>query len=130
VTNDERARRGRVTGLAGVLIWTSAERHGDLVRCYRDVLGLTPRRDRPGFFSAEWGDVRVTISVHDGVSGRAVEPLRTMVNFAVDDVQAVHARLVRAGVPVHRAPEQEPWGGWVCTFEDPDGNVVQLFELA
>ena len=122
-------RDGRVTGFAGVLVWTSAERHAAMADFYRDVLGLTPRRDRPGFFSAEWDGVRLTITVHDGVAGRAREPLRTMVNLTVDDVHAVHERLVAKGVGVQRAPELEEWGGWVCTLEDPDGNLVQLFQL-
>ena len=28
-----------------------------------------------------------------------------------------------------RAPEREEWGGWVATFADPDGNVLQLMQL-
>ena len=100
-----------------------------MARFYRDVLGMTPRRDRDGFISFEWGDVRLTITVHDGVSGRSGDPLRTMVNLAVDDVHAAHARIAAAGVPARRAPEREEWGGWVCTLEDPDGNLVQLFQM-
>jgi catechol 2,3-dioxygenase-like lactoylglutathione lyase family enzyme len=120
---------GRVTGLAGVLVWTSADRHPAMAAFYRDVLGLQPRRDRPGFFSAEWGAARLTVTVHDRVDGPSRDPLRIMLNLAVDDVHAVHDRLRSAGVPIRRAPELEEWGGWVCTFEDPDGNLVQLFEL-
>jgi predicted enzyme related to lactoylglutathione lyase len=118
-----------VTGFAGVLLFTSAERHAALAAFYRDVLRLPVRRDRPGFASFEWGDVRLTITVHDGVHGPARDPLRLMVNLTVDDLDAEHARLARAGVPVQRAPEHEDWGGWVATYEDPDSNVVQLFQL-
>jgi uncharacterized glyoxalase superfamily protein PhnB len=96
---------------------------------YRDTLGLRPRREREGFISFEWGDVRLTINLHDDVHGTATDPLRIMVNLAVDDIHRLHARLAAAGVPVTRAPELEPWGGWVCTLRDPDGNVVQLFQL-
>jgi uncharacterized glyoxalase superfamily protein PhnB len=28
-----------------------------------------------------------------------------------------------------RPPEREDWGGHVATLLDPDGNVVQLFQL-
>jgi predicted enzyme related to lactoylglutathione lyase len=28
-----------------------------------------------------------------------------------------------------RAPAREEWGGWVATFADPDGNVLQLMQL-
>jgi predicted enzyme related to lactoylglutathione lyase len=52
-----------------------------------------------------------------------------MVNFAVDDIHAAHARLAAAGVTFTREPGQEPWGGWVATFSDPDGNTLQLLQL-
>jgi predicted enzyme related to lactoylglutathione lyase len=52
-----------------------------------------------------------------------------MVNLTVTDIRAVHERLVRAGVVFTRAPEREAWGGWVATFADPDGNVLQLMQL-
>ena len=120
---------GRITGFAGVLLWTSPIRYAAMAAFYRDTLGLTPRRDRDEFISFEWGDVRLTLTVHDGVDGRARDPLRSMVNLAVDDIYVVHARLVDAGVIVVRSPEQEDGGGWVCTLEDPDGNLVQLFQL-
>jgi len=96
---------------------------------YREALGLTPRRDRDDFISFEWDDVRLTLTVHDRVEGSARDPLRLMVNLAVDDIHAMHDRLASSGVPIVRPPEQEDWGGWVCTLEDPDGNLVQLFQL-
>jgi len=52
-----------------------------------------------------------------------------MVNLAVDDIRAAHARLVGAGVTFRRPPEREAWGGWVATFADPDGNTLQLLQL-
>ena len=30
------------------------------------------------------------------------------------------------GVEFIREPEREDWGGWIATFLDPDGNVLQL----
>ena len=32
------------------------------------------------------------------------------------------------GVTFTREPSQEPWGGWIATIRDPDGNVVQLLQ--
>jgi predicted enzyme related to lactoylglutathione lyase len=69
------------------------------------------------------------VSVHDRVQGASRDPLRIMVNLAVDDIGAVHARLVRAGVVFSRPPEAEEWGGRVATFLDPDGNTIQLMQL-
>lgn len=122
-------RAGTIQGIAGVLIWTEAGRFGAMARFYRDRLGLTPRSDRPDFINFDWGGLRLSVSVHDGVHGASRDPLRIMVNLAVDDIEAVHARLAAAGVVFTRPPEREAWGGRVASFLDPDGNLLQLMQL-
>ncbi len=117
-----------VLGLSGVLVWTEAERFPAMRAFYVDALGLTPRSDRERFVNFDWGGQRLTVSVHEGVSGPARDPLRLMINLDVDDIQAVAARLSANGVEFTRQPEQEPWGGWVATFADPDGNTLQLLQ--
>ena len=52
-----------------------------------------------------------------------------MLNLTVADIRAVHERLTRAGVAFSREPAREDWGGWVATFADPDGNILQLMQL-
>ena len=99
-----------------------------MLRFYRDTLGLAPRHERPGFVNFEWGDFRLTVAAHDQVSGRSRDPLRVMINLAVRDIHAVHERLRAAGVRFSRPPEREQWGGWIATFEDPDGNTLQLLQ--
>ena len=69
------------------------------------------------------------MSVHDRVTGASQDPFRIMVNLAVDDIRAVHARLVGAGVAFTRPPETEDWGGQVASLLDPDGNLIQLMQL-
>ena len=100
---------------------------------YRDVLGLEPRSLRDDFASFAWGATnphapRLTITVHSQVRGLAKEPIRAMVNLEVDDIEVVHARLRDHGVPFIRPPETEHFGGRIATFQDPDGNLVQLLE--
>ena len=51
-----------------------------------------------------------------------------MINLGVDDIHAEHNRLSDAGVVFIRPPERESWGGWVATFQDPDGNLLQLLQ--
>jgi lactoylglutathione lyase len=46
--------------------------------------------------------------------------------FFVEDVDAEHARLRAAGVPVLAAPTDRPWGERTLHVADPDGNVVEL----
>jgi lactoylglutathione lyase len=49
-------------------------------------------------------------------------------SFAVADIQARQRELSARGVPFQSAPEQQAWGGWLTTFEDPDGNELQLVQ--
>ena len=48
------------------------------------------------------------------------------VSIAVDDIAGVHDSLVANGVEFLSPPEQQPWGGTLAHFKDPDGNVVTL----
>ena len=121
---------GTIQGFAGLLIWTEATRFAAMARFYRDQLGLTPRTSKPDFINFDWGGVRLSVGVHDRVQGASGDPLRIMVNLAVEDIYQAHARLAGAGVVFTRPPEAEEWGGRVATFLDPDGNLLQLLELS
>jgi len=115
-----------IQGLAGVIIWTvDLDR---LVAFYRDTLGLTPHSVRPDFVAFSFGDVRLSLGRHSEVTGPSRDPYRIMVNLAVEDIQAVTVRLRQRGVAFVREPKQEQWGGWVATFRDPDGNMLQLLQ--
>ena len=112
--------------MSGVIIWT-----GDLPRLkefYCETLGMEPHSVRPHFVSFKWGGLRFAIGSHDRVSGRAADPYRVMVNFDVDDIHELHDALSGKGVEFIREPEKEHWGGWVASFLDPDGNVVQVLQ--
>lgn len=129
----EPARDASIAGLAGVILWTSAERFTSMRDFYVDTLGIRPRSEREHFVSFDWGALdehapRLTITVHSALRGIAKEPLRAMVNLEVSDIEAVHERLTALGVPFPRAPEREHFGGWIATFRDPDGNLVQLLQ--
>ena len=115
-----------IRGLAGVVIWTDDLNR--LVCFYRDTLGLTLHSERPHFVSFKWGNVRLGIGSHSAVKGASVDRYRVMVNLDVEDIHATYERLSDAGVEFIRPPEREHWGGWVCTFADPDGNILQLLE--
>ena len=115
-----------ITGIAGVIIWTAnVERLGGF---YRDVLDMKPVSQRDGFMAFQFGDLRLSISDHSEVKDEAKDPLRIMVNLAVDDIHSAYQRLRKRGVEFLREPEKEHWGGYVATFKDPDGNVLQLLQ--
>jgi predicted enzyme related to lactoylglutathione lyase len=117
---------GGITGVAGAIIWT--EDFPRLLSFYRDVLGLKPRSVKAETANFEWGQFKLTIGRHSLLKGVSRDPYRVMLNFAVADIEAVHAKLSAAGVQFVRRPEKEKWGGHVATFRDPDGNMLQLLE--
>jgi predicted enzyme related to lactoylglutathione lyase len=114
---------------AGVLVFTSPDRFEEMARFYRDVLGLPVRSDRPGFINFAFDDQRLTVAIHSEVAGSSRDPDRLLINFSTDDVASAVAHLTDAGVDIVRYAEREKWGGWVATFRDPDGNLLQLLEL-
>jgi predicted enzyme related to lactoylglutathione lyase len=114
----------------GIIVSTDAARFDEMAAFYADTLGLPVRSRHAGFVNFAWGAFRLTVHEHSAVSGRASDPDRTMINFGVADIAGAHRRLVAAGVAFSRPPEQEPWGGWIATFADPDGNTLQLLQLA
>ena len=115
-----------IEGVVGVIIWT--DNLDRLVSFYQDTLGLKPHSVRPDFVAFKWGDMRLSIGKHSEVTGRSREPSRIMVNLGVDDIHKAYQSLSAKGVQFTRPPEKEQWGGWVSTFSDPDGNVLQLLQ--
>ena len=115
-----------IEGVVGVTLWTDdLER---LVRFYRDTLGLKVHRHHGDFVNFVFGDMRLNLGFHDRVKGSASDPYRVMVHLAVSDIHGEHRRLREQGVQFIRVPKKEDWGGWVATFLDPDGNILQLLQ--
>lgn len=48
----------------------------------------------------------------------------------VDDARALHQELVARGVPIAKAPEQQPWGNLDFYVEDPDGYILCFSQSA
>ena len=116
-----------VTGVIGVTFWTdNLER---LFYFYNDVLQLPLHSRHEDFIAFELGDIRFNIGLHSDISGVSKDPFRFMPHLGVLEIQEEAKRLTQAGVKFIRQPEQETWGGWVATFEDPDGNILQLMQL-
>jgi len=74
--------------------------------------------------------MRLTVTVHSQVAGPATDPARYLLNLGVDDIEAAAKRIAAAGGTFVREPSKEPWGGWIATMVDPDGNYVQLMQPA
>jgi predicted enzyme related to lactoylglutathione lyase len=114
--------------LGGTTIWS--EDIGNLLPFYRDVVGLKPGSESPEF--VVFGDKSapaLAIGTHSEVHGRTQEPARHMVGLMTDDIQGDTTRLKAAGVRFIEEPNDQGGGFWLATFEDPDGNLIQLFQL-
>ncbi len=55
--------------------------------------------------------------------GASVNPV---ISIGVTDVDAVHERIVAAGVDIVHPLTDEPWGVRRFFFRDPDGNVINV----
>ena len=101
---------------------------------YRDVIGvpLRFRADAYAEFAAEGAKFALfPRSELPALIGRHAPPDPASwpqgdVAFFVEDVDAEHARLQDAGVPVLAPPTDRPWGERTLHVADPDGNVVEL----
>ncbi len=116
-----------ITGVVGVILWTS--NLDEMRPFYRDTLRLPLHSDHGDFVAFRFGDMRLSMGLHGSVEGPARDPHRIMVNLGVEDIHREHRRLTEEGVEFVRSPERESWGGWVATFKDPDGNLVQLLQI-
>ncbi|MBM3941722.1 MAG: hypothetical protein FJ316_02120 [SAR202 cluster bacterium] len=117
-----------ITSLVGVTLWTS--NLDKMVDFYQRVLRLPVHSHHGHFVAFQLGELRLNVGLHSRVSGEAADPYRIMPHLGVDEIHSECLRLRQEGVEFIRPPEQEHWGGWVATFKDPDGNIVQLLQLA
>jgi predicted enzyme related to lactoylglutathione lyase len=115
-----------IESLAGVIVWT--DNLEAMAAFYRDVLRLPVHSVRPHFVAFQLGAARLSVGLHSQVHGPAKEPVRVTVNLNVPDIHTIHDELTARGVVFLRTPEQEHWGGWVASFRDPDGNLLQLLQ--
>jgi hypothetical protein len=74
------------------------------------------------------GGVLLVIDRRDDVATKNNEPGRTILNFHVDDFDAVEARLRAAGVDWLEPVADRPAGRF-GTFLDPDGNYLQIIRF-
>jgi lactoylglutathione lyase len=104
------------------------------IRFYRDTLGVPLRFSTETYaeFATEGAKfalfVRAALPDLIGVevpSGPAPWP-QGEIAFFVEDPDAEHERLVRAGVTILAPPTDRPWGERTLHVSDPDGNVVEL----
>jgi predicted enzyme related to lactoylglutathione lyase len=119
---------GHVTGVGGVFVRSKDPKA--LSAWYRDVLGITLE---------PWGvaSLRYDVPGHPPVVVWSPFPQATdymapstrefMIDFAVDDLNAILARLKEKGVPVIKRDDSDPNGSFAWIM-DPDGTKIELWQ--
>lgn len=111
-----------------VILNINSDQPQELLRFYRDVVGLPSHPDPNRESTLMAGPLELVFDGHSAVNGKAPQPERMLLNLFVDDIAAEQQRLEAAGVRFTRSQGREFWGGVISTFADPDGNFVQIIE--
>ena len=107
---------------------------GDLVRAvdfYVTVLGLDLQYQSPehGYASLASRGLRFGLAV-PGPDQQDLVGRHTGIGFTVPDLVSEHSRLAGLGVNFPMPPKEQPWGGLMALFTDPDGNVFYLDQIS
>ncbi len=110
------------------LINLTSDDRDRLMAFYRDTVGLPPQEGMEEFALQLPQGASLAFDGHSETHGRSKEPSRVLINLFVDDIKSAQAELEGRGVTFFRDKGVEYWGGIISSFEDPDGNYVQLIQ--
>ncbi|MEW9614143.1 VOC family protein [Shinella sp. S4-D37] len=91
---------------------------------YKDILGLDLLMDH-GWIATYGTGGTMPVQVSFAAQGGGGTPVPGL-SIEVDDVEAVHAAVVRGGHPVEYGPVDEPWGVRRFFVRDPAGTLVNI----
>ena len=119
---------GHITGVGGVFVKSKDPKA--LATWYREVLGLEvkPWGGAALPFDAPGHPPKVSWTAFPDSSDYMNPSTRAfMINFAVDDMDAILARLTAHGVPILKRDDDDPFGrfAWI---QDPDGTKIELWQ--
>ncbi|HWV02581.1 MAG TPA: VOC family protein [Devosia sp.] len=104
-----------------------------LVSFYESLTGVEPTRPAPVFAEFRLGGASLAISdeslIRQFNAGAAVAASNrsAMIEFQVDDVDALHEQAKSLDADIVMPPSDMPWGNRSMLLRDPDGNVVNIF---
>lgn len=102
----------------------TSKRFSESKTFYRDVLGYEIGMDLGwivGFVSPGERSAQVQI-----ISEDATAPVNPSLSLHVDDLDAVHAAVVRSGATIVYPITLEPWGVRRFFVEDPNGVIINV----
>lgn len=99
-------------------------------RFYRDTLGLSERFADESLGWAEYDVGGPSLGLEqvaqDDAEGQGYAGRFLGISLEVADLHACYADLQARGVRFHGPPVEQPWGGVLAHFDDPDGNTLTL----
>jgi lactoylglutathione lyase len=110
------------THLETVIIFT--ERMEELAQFYREAFQLDEYESSPQHLGQQVGPVYLGFDQVDEAEGPA--PGGVTLWFTVDNIHATFGRLVAQGAKVRYPPTQKPWGAFLASVYDPDGNMIGI----
>ena len=96
---------------------------------YTELLGLAPYFERPGYIEFRIGDYQHELGIIDAKyapHSTATGPAGAITYWAVDDLEAVHARLLELGAKEHDPITERGPGFVTASVVDPFGNLVGI----
>jgi catechol 2,3-dioxygenase-like lactoylglutathione lyase family enzyme len=121
-------QKGRVLGIGGIFF--KSDHPGPMREWYAKNLGLS---GQGGEAILHWREKdnpqqeRMTVWSIFPANSKYFEPSQLMVNYIVDDLDAMLERLSKAGVKIDPKRQNAPYGRFAWVY-DPDGNKIELWQ--
>ena len=94
---------------------------------YENVLGLSKKYHYPNNYAGfDCGGVEIGLVPGNPLKVQEGIPC---VDFLVQDIEEVYQCLRERGVHFTEEPHDTAWGGKIASFNDPDGNLLQLVQI-
>jgi len=121
-------QKGRILGIGGIFF--KSEHPGPMRQWYAKNLGLSDLGQGALLRWREKDDPkqeRTTVWAIFPANSKYFEPSQLMVNYIVDDLDAILDRLSKAGVKIDPKRQNESYGRFAWIY-DPDGNKIELWQ--
>ena len=100
------------------------------VAFYRDIVGLEEKFSNEAAGWAEFDLGGPSLAVEradpDDAESTALAGRFLGISVSVPDIESTYQSLTAKGVEFLAPPEQQPWGGVLAHFKDPEQNIVTL----
>jgi catechol 2,3-dioxygenase-like lactoylglutathione lyase family enzyme len=120
-------QKGRVTGIGGVFL--KSKDQAGLSSWYADRLGIGPMFQWRSFENPQVEQVTAWSVFPEDSKYFDPSTAPFMINYVVDDLDALLEKLREAGVRIDPKREDGEYGRFAWIF-DPDGNKIELWEPA